>query len=402
MKTILFVDDEPRIIHGLKRMLRSFRKEWEMKFAFSGAEALEILEMYDVDVVISDMRMPGMDGAELLEKVMERHPNVVRIILSGQSNKEMILKSVKPAHQFLSKPCDADTIKNTIQKALKLRDLLNNENVQSLVSQIDVLPSLPSLYLEIIDKLNEPDASLSDVGAIISKDVSMSAKILKLVNSSFFGFFTKISNPEQAVSLLGLITIKSLVLSIKVFSQFDSEAEKYLSIEELWNHSFLTGLFTKAIVNELSNDKDLREDAFTVGLIHNIGIITLTTKLPDKYRSVYEHALGKQIALAQAEYEILGSSHSEIGGYLLGLWGFPDKITDAVARHHFINVDDENYDDLTLALHIADIFVQRLTNQNQNLPLENLNDIVSNDQRFIENSDKWFKICSDIFNGEIS
>jgi len=388
MKRILFVDDEPHIIQALQRMLRTYRKEWEMFFALSGVSALEILDKQKIDVIISDMRMPHMDGAELLELVMKKHPKVIRIILSGQSGNEMILKSVKPAHQFLSKPCDAQTLVNTIQKALQLRDLLNNDTVKNLVSQIDALPSLPSLYVEIVDKLNESDVSLSDIGQIIRKDVSMTAEILKLVNSSFFGFFKKISKPEQAVSLLGLNTIRSLVLSIKVFSQYEVKGIPAVSIEELWDHSFLTGIFTKAILAKINTNADYIDNAFTVGLIHDIGIVTLTTKIPDKYKEVCNYALKNMVTIAESEYHILGSSHAEIGGYLLGLWGFSDLVTDAVARHHFLNVQGE-YDDLTFCVHIADAFSQKITGKNQGLPIEEINEKVQKDPRFVKNSEEW-------------
>src|SRR5256885_11774657 len=127
MIRILFVDDEPKVTEGLHRMLRSMRREWEMTFATSGAEALEKLSAKPFDVVVSDMRMPGMDGCQLLTEVMRRHPQVVRIILSGYSDKETIMRSIGLAHHYLSKPCDAETLKETIRRACDLRDQLEEE-----------------------------------------------------------------------------------------------------------------------------------------------------------------------------------------------------------------------------------------------------------------------------------
>ena len=145
MINILFVDDEPNILEGLQRMLRPMRREWQMSFAKSGAEALETLGANEIDVIVSDMRMPGMDGARLLHEVREKHPHVVRLILSGYSEKEMIMKSVGAAHQYLAKPCDADVLKTTVQRACALRDFLENESLRRLVSQLHSIPSLPSL-----------------------------------------------------------------------------------------------------------------------------------------------------------------------------------------------------------------------------------------------------------------
>ncbi len=398
MKNILFVDDEPHILQGLKRMLRPFRKEWQMHFCGSGSEALDLLSQSEMDVVVTDMRMPVMDGAELLGRVKNLYPNVVRIILSGQSNKEMILKSVKPAHQFLSKPCNPENLKQTIKKALHLRDLLKNKKVTNLISQIETLPSLPTLYIEIIDKLNSQNSSLSDIAAIIKKDVSMTAEILKLINSSFFGFSNKISSIDQTVSLLGMNMIRTLVLSIKVFKQFPKQDQISISIDELWQHSFLVGTLTGIIVFDFTKEKELQEQAFTVGLLHDIGMIILASQLPQKYKKAYEYAFINQVSICFGEYKFLGASHAEVGAYLVGLWGFSDLITEAIANHHLQNNFSNEVDFITLATHVADIFSQKLRNRNQGLPLEELQDLIRKDKRFKENEERWFSLCSNIYN----
>jgi HD-like signal output (HDOD) protein len=398
MKNLLFVDDEPHILQGLKRMLRPFRKEWHMQFCSSGHEALKLLSQNEMDVVVTDMRMPEMDGAELLEQVKSLYPNIVRIILSGQSNKELILKSVKPAHQFLSKPCNPENLKRTIKKALDLRDLLKNEQVSNLISQIETLPSLPTLYIEIIDKLNNQNSSLTDIAGIIKKDVSMTAEILKLLNSSFFGFTNKISNIEQSVSLLGMNMIRTLVLSIKVFKQFPKQDQISISIDELWKHSFFVGILTSTIVFDFTKDKELQEQAFTVGLLHDIGMIILASQLPQKYKKAYEHAFINQLPICVGEYKFLGASHAEVGAYLVGLWGFSDQVTEAIANHHLQHNYSDEIDFLTLATHVADIFSQKLRNTNQGLPLEELHELIQKDRRFKENQDRWFDLCSNIYN----
>ncbi|MFA6026450.1 MAG: response regulator, partial [Ignavibacteriaceae bacterium] len=126
---ILFVDDEINIIQGLKRMLYPFRKEWIMSFANSGEEALELLTTEKFDVVVSDMRMPKIDGLHLFTTIKELYPNIVRIILSGYTEKESILNLPNVAHQFLSKPCDANTLKESIERISKLRNFVNNEKI---------------------------------------------------------------------------------------------------------------------------------------------------------------------------------------------------------------------------------------------------------------------------------
>lgn len=333
-RKILFVDDEPKILQGLQRMLRSNHNNWEMKFVENGQEALEIMSKENFDVVVSDMRMPGMDGAELLKEVMDRYPQVIRIILSGHSDRDMILKSVRTAHQYLSKPCDADTLKSTLTRAFSLRELMSGEEIKMLVSKMESLPSLPALYLEIMNELQLPEASIKRVGKIIEKDIGMSAKILQLVNSAFFGLPRHISTPTQAVSLLGLEIVKALVLSVQVFSQFDQSNLKNLSLKMLWQHCNTVGHLSKKLYEMESKDKNFISYALIAGLLHDIGKAILMINFPEKYDSVISTAIEQNIILLEIEKEIFGVTHGEVGAYLLGLWGFPDFVVEAIAYHH--------------------------------------------------------------------
>lgn len=184
MKTsVLFVDDEPRVLDGLRRMLRSLRREWEMAFANSGQEALEIMARRPYDVIVSDMRMPGMDGAQLLDEVMRHHPDTIRIVLSGQSDQEQILQSMRPTHQYLTKPCSAETLQGTIRRAMKLRALLTDDKARALVGSTGSVPSLPAFYLELMEELDSSDPSIRDIVAIVSRDAAMTAKVLQVANS---------------------------------------------------------------------------------------------------------------------------------------------------------------------------------------------------------------------------
>lgn len=202
-RRILFVDDEPNVLQGLQRMLRPMRSEWEMEFAGGGEEALQKMEQAPFDVIVSDMRMPGMNGAQLLKEVARRYPDTVRIVLSGHSDREYILQLVTTTHQYLAKPCDAQTIKDTVNRACALRDLLTSKELSALVSQVKSLPSLPSLYTRIIEILQSDDPSLQKIGQIVSEDIAMSAKVLQLVNSSFFGIARRYLQPRAGGHVSG-------------------------------------------------------------------------------------------------------------------------------------------------------------------------------------------------------
>jgi HD-like signal output (HDOD) protein len=333
-RKILFVDDEPNVLGGLQRMLRSMRHEWEMSFVGGGREALEVLAREPFDVVVTDMRMPGMDGANLLAEVMSRYPKTVRIILSGHSDREVIMKSIGPAHQYLSKPCDADIVKATVVRACALRDLLANETLKRLASQMQSLPSLPSLYLELMTELQSPDSSITRVGEIISQDVGMTAKILQLVNPSFFGVRDHISSPAEAARLLGLDTIRALVLSVHVFSELDQIRVPGFSPDALWSHSFGVGNVSQRISRTENQEHRVADESLMAGLLHDSGKLVLASNVPDQYAQALTLGRRKNVSELEAEQEIFGTTHAEVGGYLLGLWGLPDSIVGAVAFHH--------------------------------------------------------------------
>lgn len=331
---ILFVDDEPKVLEGLRRMMRSIRHEWEITTAASGPEALEHMSRNLVDVVVTDMRMPEMDGNQLLNEVKNRYPEVVRIVLSGQSDREMVLKSVRPAHQYLSKPCNDEVLKSAIRRSCGLRDLLADKFLKQLISRIDSLPSLPTLYLEIMREVASPYSSMHKIGEIISRDIGMTAKILQLVNSAFFGFRRHIASPAEAAELLGLETIKALVLSVKIFSQFDHAGMKIFAADRIWGHSLATGIFAKTIAKAEKKKRAVIDDAFMAGLLHDAGKLILAANLPQPYKEALAVARHQGSPVLEAERQAFGVTHAEVGAYLLSLWGLPFTIVEAIAYHH--------------------------------------------------------------------
>ena len=331
-KRILFVDDEPLVLQGIERSLRSMRGEWEMEFATGGPEALDRMSHGPFDVVITDMRMPGMDGAHLLELVKAKFPRTVRMVLSGQSDRETILRSVGPTHQYLSKPCDVDELKQKLARAFALRDLLEDPHLKEIVCRLETVPSLPSLYVAVTEALRSPEASINEVGNIIAQDMGMSMKVLQLVNSAFFGLPCQVSNPRQAAALIGIDNIKALVLSLHVFSEFETDLEE--GGTQLWKHSFATAGFAKAISCAQGAARAMIDDAFAAGLLHDVGRLILASASGKEYRKALQQASEKQTTIAAVEQEMFGCTHGRVGAYLLGIWGLPHTIVEAVAWHH--------------------------------------------------------------------
>jgi HD-like signal output (HDOD) protein/CheY-like chemotaxis protein len=331
---ILFVDDDINILNGLRRMLRGMRKEWDITFLDSGAQALLLIQDQPFDVVVSDMRMPGIDGATLLKEVRKVQPRAVRIILSGFAEEEIVLKTVGPAHQYLAKPCESESLVKTINRALKLRQFLGNVDLQKLISGVDRLPSPPTVYTRIVTLLESAQSGVSDIADVIAKDVAMTAQIMKLINSAFFALPQKVENLKQAVALLGVDTIKALVLVVGIFEQFSGNGATADKIKLLSERSLGIGEVARAIATDLNLKQDEIDQAGSAGVLTHVGTLILLANWPERFEQAVKLVEEEGLSIMEAEESVFGARHPEIGAYLLGLWGFTDPITEAVAYHH--------------------------------------------------------------------
>ena len=351
MKRILFVDDETRILDGLRDLLRRHRRKWDMVFASGGETALEEIERAHFDVIVSDMRMPGIDGATLLRQVQEEHPGIVRIVLSGHTELESALRAVPVAHQFLTKPCNPAVLENVIERACNLQTLVGDDVVRRVVGKLEKLPSLPRVYTALTRALVDEQTGAADVARIIEQDMAMCAKVLQLVNSAFFGIGRRITNIEQAVTYLGFNMIKNLTLSVDVFEMGHYPTFAGFSIESVQRHSVLTASLATQI---LAEDKRQAEDAFMAGMLHDVGKLVLALELPDHVREIASRAREARQPVCRMEEEFAGVTHAEIGGYLLGLWGLPYPVVEAVANHHEPSRVPQRGLDVLAAVHISD------------------------------------------------
>jgi len=356
----LFVDDEPNILSGLKRMLRIMRQEMDFYFAESGREALDLLATQHIDVIVSDMRMPGMDGATLLSTVQEKYPHIIRIMLTGHADEEAILRTVGVVHQFLAKPADPDNLKAVLLRACALQDLMKNDSLKSLVTSIGKLPSLPSVFAELQRKLMNPDCAIGDVAAIIEKDMAMTAKVLQLVNSAFFGLYKNIDSPIRAVNLLGLDTVKTLVLGVGVFAELKTKPSDIFSVSALWSHSMATSACAKKIAVAEIDDKQSIDTVFIAGMMHDVGKLLLFSSLHDPYVSAVAMAREQNLSLCEAERKVFNSDHGDVGSYLMGLWGFPGGVVEAIAFHHRLETYPEPSLSPAVIVHAADVIAYQL------------------------------------------
>lgn len=333
-KRILFVDDEPNILEGLKRMLRNQRHQWDMSFAESGEQALEILEQEQFDAIVSDMKMPGMDGAQLLEEVKNRHPNMIRFILSGYSDQELIMRSVGPSHQYMAKPCEPELLQINLTDAFALHELLASRALRTIITNMSALPTLPDIYRAVVEELQSPNASIKAIGDLVVQDPGMTIKILQLVNSAYFGINRKISNPAEAANFLGLDIIKSLVLSEGVFSQFDAATFKTMPLDTMRNRCIHVAQAARSIAKAEGAGTKMIDQAFLAGLLHDLGTMVLLSNMPEDFLRATNVAKSEDIEMIEAEKQVFGATHTEVGAYLLGLWGIDDDVVSAVAYQH--------------------------------------------------------------------
>lgn len=361
MPSLLFVDDEPNVLSGLRRMLRSHRREWDMAFCESGAAALKHLGGSPVDVIVSDMRMPGMDGAEFLTRVRELYPDTVRIILSGHSDRELTLRAIGPAHQYLAKPCEPDRLTATIRTALELHKRVRSDAMRSVVESIDALPTIPEVYLELVSEMTNPGSSAETAGRIVAQDLGMSTRILQLVNSSFFGLPIRVSDVPHAVALLGLGVIRGLVLSTSVFGQFKGHELGGFSLRQLSAHSTRVAMRCRELAEaeSLALTTDEASDFFLAGLLHDVGRIVLAQSRPGDYADLCRTVAAKPADAIAYETELFGVSHAEVGGYLLQLWGLPSPLVEAVTLHHDPSSTRSDAFGPLAALHAAEVITDR-------------------------------------------
>lgn len=330
MTKILFVDDQENVLSALKRMLHGRRDKWDMEFASGGEEAIQKMEQKPFDVVVTDMRMPGIDGAELLSRARDRWPAVVRIVLSGQSEPERILRSMGATHIYLTKPCDAMRLTSVVSQSSVLRNRLPDAAIKRIVSQMGAVPCQASVYEQFVQELAQPFPCIDRLGTLIATDIGMTAKILQLVSSSFFGQPQRVNSPEQAASMLGVSLLRELVLSGDIFQPVDLSAIEGFSLEELNQHSREVADCARMIADIETSDQRTIDDAWLAGMLHDIGKIVLAYAMPGSYQEAVRLTQAEGKSLWEAEREIFGTSHAEVGSYLLSLWGLPMPICEAV------------------------------------------------------------------------
>jgi HD-like signal output (HDOD) protein len=331
MKDILFVDDDRDLLDSVRARLYKHRHDWNMQFVVSGDEAIAAMEKHRFDLVVSDVRMPGMDGGQLLTVVKQRWPNAMRIIVSGYSDPVQAVRLTSLAHQYVAKPCDGRELENIIERCFHLKDMLGQESLRKVVGRIGTLPAMPKTYGLLQAALAQPSVTAAEIGDIVNADAAIAIKVLQITNSAFFRLRKPMVRIKDAVTYLGFATVRNLVLSAEIFSTWQpSKGLSDVDPERLQNHAQCAAAACKA----LAGGRASPDDAWLAGLLHDIGYWIMVQECPQELASALELARAENLPLIECERRILGATHAEIGAYLLGLWGLPYAIVEAVAWHH--------------------------------------------------------------------
>jgi HD-like signal output (HDOD) protein len=357
MKRILFVDDEKNILDGLRRLLYTTRDRWEMEFVTSGPEALLACERQPFDVVVSDLRMPGMNGAELLGEIRDRYPSTARLVLSGYSDVALAAKAVPVAYSVISKPCNAVEIKNAIDRVCALQDVLCSPKLREVVGRIGHLPSLSTTYISLTQALRDENTSVAAVVKIIEQDIAMSAKVLQVANCGFFGLPQRVSNLQHAVSYLGMDAIRTMALYAETFRIFVPDRRIPATLwPEIQGHA----LETACIAGSLPLSRETRDISVIGALLHDVGTLVLASSIPQEFSAVLATMKASNMSQSEAEEQVLGVSHAEVGAYLLGLWGINRLAVEAIAHHHRPTRISHDGLDCTVAVYLASVLAHEL------------------------------------------
>jgi len=394
-KRILFVGEDLALWEQLHSPLVGINEAWDVAFAKTGLQALASLTQSPCDAVVADMQIPGMNGAQFLDEVMQRSPKTLRFIRASLGDQQSAMRCVGTAHQYLVKPSDAETINHALERAFSLEAWLPSETVQKLIAQMKKLPSPPNLYFKIVAELQSPDSSTDSIGAMVAQDPVLSAKLLQVVNSAVFGLQMQVASAAEAVMYLGMETTKALVLLAHTFSYFDKLRSAEFSVEKLWKHSVTTGKFAEQIARAQGCEADLVGQAFTAGMLHDIGKLLFAANMTEQFKVAIHLARKDSLHLWDAESKVFGATHGELGACLLGIWGLPMPIVEAVALHHYpIRFLSKQFCPLT-AVHAANAIEHEIQKENQGLVFSTADTNYLTELGLNERFDRWRDLCQE-------
>lgn len=398
---ILFIDDQENVLQSLKLSLRSMRGEWDMSFAQSGQEGLSMFEQIWPDVVVTDMRMPSMDGAVVLKDIQKLKPDVGKIILSGYSDKDTVIKNMQLANEYLSKPCKTCDLVEAINNTLKANTMIENETIKNIVAEIETIPSSPDTYSKLINVLSKDDSTPEEIGTIISQDIALSTILMRIVNCAFFSFPTQAQNITHAVKMLGQQTLLNIIRASHLFENIESFENPRMSISMLWGHSLRVAQFAKTIALDSGLSESLHNDCFMAAMFHDIGKFILASRMEREFSEIITMVQKEQCPVNIAEQRILGTTHADIGAYLLARWGFSHSQISIIRSHHDESVVTAETPTPQMVLFIANCMDHELVHLRERFNRNSFDFILGSNTVLQSRIDSWRSLCHNNMHGEV-
>ncbi len=396
MRRVLFVGQDQPLWQEVRKNPPGFSGDWTAEFATSAPEALAAAERGKLDAVVSDAQLLDMSGVDLLDEVMRRQPEALRLVLSEHGDLQSTVRCIGKAHHHLLKPCDAKMLVSALNQGMDTTAWLPNQRAQDLIAKMRWVPSPPNVYFRIAMEMESPAASVETIGQIISQDPPTTAKVLQLANSAVFGLHLQVNEPAEAVAYLGLEATRTLVLLAHTFSEFDRLPRAGFSVDELWFHSVLVGQFARQIAVAQRQNHDVGEQAYAAGLLHDLGKVLFAANLPVPFGQAVLLAKQGPTSLHVAESQLFGANHAEIGACMLAIWGLPSPIVEAVALHHQPSQSRQKEFTALTAVHVADVLAQRSApDQAVPLPIE-LDEPYLKELGLLDRVDVWRRHCEDL------
>lgn len=304
---VVFVDDDTGILGETERELYRLNVSWTLLCIREPEEALEVVRAQPVDVVVADLNLPRIDGSALLREVRRLRPDAVRIVLSAARDPTLVRRALTVAHGFLARPCAAADLVALIERGRGLAAILGDEALQRLAKDVGTLPPAPRCYFELSALLEDSEASVGSIAAVIRRDPALAAKVLQLSNSAFFSPGRPVADIEAAVTRLGTDNIRQVVLLSEVYGASGTDRATADARQ-------LTAAIASSLVPALGGATEQTELARIAALLGGIGALLLSR-------------LGAGAAADTALEPALGA-------YLLTLWNLPAPIIEAVAWQH--------------------------------------------------------------------
>lgn len=357
-KSILFVDDEKAILKSIKREF--IDTNFKIYLAENGKEALKILyESSEIDMIISDLMMPDMNGYELLKKVRYLYPDIIRIVLSGHADKYLMFKCVNEniAKAYLYKPWENEELINTVSEVFENYDKLNRKNLKEIISYENKLPTIPELFLQINKLIQDDNSSIDEIVKLINKDQTMAYEVLKTINSSFYGI--KTGSIKTAILNLGLENLKAIIATVTLFD-LGSASSYYKKL--LWEHSNLTNVITVELYEKINNKK-IPEQYSTAGLLHDIGKVIFLKLFDNKYEKLLQmREEDSSVEISVYEKKVFDFTHEELGSLLLSWWQLPTAIVETALKHSDPLEANKIYKNIACIVNVADHYSWKIIN----------------------------------------